>query len=1341
VTDQQGGAVPGAQVQLIEGATNTTLTTTSNNDGRYVFVDVPVGTYTLTFTKPGFETYRVDQQAVEVGSALTVNARLQVGSTTTTVEVQAVVGAELQTSNAAVGSTISGQAILDLPNLGRDVSTLAVLQPGSTMGGYTAGAVFDQNTYMIDGGNTSDDMAGNTIGYQVNFTGMAGVQTSSVPSGVVPVPVESVEEFKVSTFNQTADFNNSIGSEVQMATKRGTKDFHGSVYGYYYATNIGAANTWTNNHTCKPFIPAADCLSISSPTNGTGSFPLPGFSNPLPSNHRDRFGASLGGPAAPSFLGGKWFFFFNYEGLRYPNVSTYERTVPTALMRAGVIQQPNSAGVWVPYNLNPVAVTVNGVTYQPAVCGPINNPVACDPRGIGLNPIVNQIWSKFMPLPNDPIYSGGDLYNTQGYLSTIRAPLTSDTYVGRIDHDFNDKNRFMASYRYLNLQNLTTNQVDIGGALAGDTFGNPTPVAPRPQKPSFFVTGLTTNLTPNMINDFRFSFLRNFWQWSSQNDPPQLPGLGGAVEIGGESTSALIPYNVNTQNTRQRFWDGHDYMYRDDITLIHGNHLFQFGGSYQRNFDYHLRTDNGNGINDQVVYQVTSSGITFPSTLYPSTLPSSQQSSYQTLFSEVTGMVSIPQVAYTRAGTNLALQPIGTPAYDKDVIPYYQEYFGDTWHMKPNFTLSYSLGYTIEMPPYELNGKQVEQVDPAGNLITTANYLANRVNAALAGSTYDPVLGFELVRNVGTGLKYPYNPFYGEFSPRVSAAWNPKFSSGILGKFFGDGKTVLRGGYGRIWGRLNGVNQVLVPLLGPGLIQPVTCSGAVAAFAAQNGSQCLGSGTPTPSTAFRIGVDGNVAPLPAAAPTLPQPYFPGVNGATAGDTTSLDPNYKPERTDNFDFSIQRELSKNMTIEVGYLGRIIRNEYQEINLDAVPYMTTLGGQSFSQAFAATYTALYNLTTGASTGAAANSIPVQPFFETALGGMSNAFCQGTTKTPYTSCTAAIAGTYASDFANTRVSDLWRSLNGTNGWILGRTMISSPITSNAGLLNSVQATSMSMVTSLGYGNYNALFMTWRARNWKGLTALANFTYSRSLGTSPLAQYNSANTANNPYNLQSGYGASYFDIPLTFNLAMSYQAPYYRTQKGLLGHILGGWTFSPLFYVQSGAPFGASYSEINCTACQAFGEVGDTAASVSTITENAVLAYPYTGGDSAHYNVPGGSVNGTAVATNNPTGLNFFSNPALVYSEFRRCVLGIDTSCGAYGQLRGLPFFNLDASLFKDVGIWKEGRIGASLSIQVTNVLNHFQPAGPASLSLTSPTNFGKITGQGNVPRQMEFGLRIHF
>ncbi|MBO0720622.1 MAG: carboxypeptidase regulatory-like domain-containing protein [Blastocatellia bacterium] len=1290
VMDQQNQPLMGAQVSLRDNATNTVLKTVSNEAGRYAFINISPGLYDITVSMDNFKTARITGQKVTVGLALTVNILMEIGSVAESVTVTSGAVTELQTMNSAVGTTLSRESLEHLPNLGRDVTTLAVLQPGTTPGGFTAGSYSDQNTYTIDGGNNTDDMAGNVTSYITNFTGIGGSQTNGTVSGVLMTPIESIEEFKVNTFNQSADFNSSIGGQVAMVTKRGTNQFHGAAYMFYYATNIGAANSWKNDHT------------PSTTSDGTKL----GYT-PIVPNHRSRFGGALGGPITPEILGGKTYLFVNYEGSRFPNSFNYERIVPSDLMRAGVIQVPDATGKYVAYNLNPNPVTVNGVTYQPAQCPNSPNGM-CDPRAVGLNPVVNQIWTKFMPRANDPLFGGGDNFNTQGYLSTIRAPLTSDFHVARLDHDFGSKWRFFTSWRAQHINNVTTNQVDLGGALPGDTFGQPAATAPRPQVAELLVAGMTTTISPHTTNDFRFSYQYNWWQWSSGNAPAQIPGLGGALEIGGESTSALIPYNVNTQNVRQRIWDGQDKMFRDDVTMLKGNHLFQFGGLYQRNYDFHSRTDNGQGVNNQIVYQSTSSGINFTNSPFiPSSVPSSQQSLYRTLYSEVLGLVSLPQVVYTRTGNDLTLQPVGSSAFDRSIVPYYNVYFSDTWRMKPTLTLTYGLGYSLEMPPYELDGKQVALVDSGGNLVSTADYFAQRKKAALAGQVYNPTLGFELVRNVGSGLKYPYKPYYGGFSPRLSAAWNPNYSSGLLGKALGQGKTVIRGGFGIIYGRVNGVGQVLTPLLGVGLLQSVSCPGASMA------GQCLGANKVDPSTVFRIGTDGMTAPLPPVSPTLAQPFLSGVNGnAVAADATVIDPNYKPEKTYNFDLTIQRQLSNKMSIEVGYIGRIIKNEFQEFNLDAVPYMTTLGGQTFANAYAALYTSL-------NAGASPASIARQPFFETALGGPTSPYCSG-----FSSCTAAVAANQRTTILNTAVSELWASLNSANGWILGRTMLSS---------NPAQATSISTDATLGYGNYNALFATVRMRDWHGLSGISNFTWGRALGTAALAQLNSSNTALDPFNISANYGPQNFDIKLLFNFALYYQLPFFKGKKGFLGHALAGWTVAPLFTAQSGNGNSVTYSEGSCTGCEAFGEVTPPAASTST-AENAVFAAPYTGGNSAHQGVTGSN----GVGTSNPEGLNMFSDPAAVISEFRKCVLGIDTSCGGYYMMRGLPRWNLDATLSKEFTFTE--RIGATFSFQFTNVLNHFQPGDP-SLSLTSPTQFGRITTQANTPRQLEFGLRLHF
>jgi hypothetical protein len=955
VTDQTGGAIPGASVKLIEVSTNSTTNTTTNETGRFTFPTVPPGTYDLIVTKEGFALTRLPAQKVDVGMSLTMNVALELGQTTTIVEVSAAVGAELQTTNSTVGSTITGDSLQYLPNLGRDASTLATLQVGVTAFGNAAGANQDQNSFQLDGGNNSNDMDGNQRTYTPS-NGYTGTNsTGGSPSGVMPTPVESIEEFKVGTSNQTADFAGAAGSQVQMVTRRGTNTFHGAAYEHYFGSNIGGANLWKNNHT------------------PSGNLPF----TPLPVTHRNRFGFSGGGPISPVVWGGKTYIFGNYEGFRFPQTTTFEKAVPSVLLRNGIVQIPNAAGVYQAYNLNNVPVTVNGVTYQPAIC---SNGAFCDPRGLGFNPIIKQIWNTMMPLPNDPQYiiSGtSDGVNQQGYLANISLPQSSDFFVARLDHDFGDKWKFMSSYRYYRFSQLATTQIDIGGVLPGDKFGVPASSAPRPQKPWFWVAGLTTTISSNMTNDFHVSYLRNFWQWSTVGGPPQLPGLGGALEMGGESAAvnALIPYNVDSSNTRSRFWDGKDWLLRDDLTLLSGNHLLQFGGMYQRNFDYHQRNDNGVGIDTSPVYQITNgTGINFTSQL--AGLPASQVTNWNNLYAQVLGLVSQPQVMYTRSGANLTLNPPLTPGFDQSIIPTYNLYFSDTWRMKPAFTLTYGLSYTVEMPPYEINGKQVGLTDQNGKPIALNDFLTQKKKAALAGQVYNPTVGFASVRNMTPSRKYPFDPFYGGLSPRIAAAWNPSFDNGIAGRVIGSGKTVIRGGYSRIYGRLNGVELVLVPLLGTGLLQPVSCIGA------SRTGQCLGNGGVDPTTAFRIGVDGMTAPLPAVSQTLPQPYFPGVNGnAAAGDGSQLDPNLKPGHSDEFNFTVQRAFSQKLLLEGGYIGRRIRDEFQEINIDAVPYMTTLNNQSFANAFASAYTQL-------NAGAATPSI--QPFFESALGGPNSAYC---------------------------------------------------------------------------------------------------------------------------------------------------------------------------------------------------------------------------------------------------------------------------------------------------------------------------------------------------------------
>ncbi len=1176
VTDQQSAVIAGANVRLVDPTTNSVYTAISNSVGRYSIVNVAPGAYDLTVTKEGFTSSKVSSQKVEVGEVLTLNVALQVGMTATTVEVKASAGAELQTLNATIGSTITNDSLQLLPNLGRDASTLSILQVGVAPGGNVAGAATDQNGFQLDGGNNSDDMAGTNTTYTPGNGYSGSGSTGGTPTGVIPTPIESIEEFKINTSNQTADFNGAAGSQVQMVTRRGTNGFHGALYEFYFGSNVGAANLWKNNHTL-----------------------VNGHATPLPSTHRNRFGGAVGGPLTPRFWGGKTYFFTNYEGSRFPNTVSFERGVPTELLRLGVLQLPNSTGALTAYNLNPTPVTYKGTTYQPAMCAG----VLCDPRGLGLNPIIQKIWGT-LPLPNDPQYTSGtvvDGINAQGYLTNLSLPQSSDFGVVRVDHDFGDKWKFTSSYRYYRFSQLVNTQTDIGGVLPGAVKGQATSYAARPQKPSYLVAGLTGTITPNITNDIHFSYLRNFWQWGTAAGPPQLPGLGGAVEIGGESRNALIPYNVNSQDVRQRFWDGHDYTLNDSASWLKGNHLIQFGGTYQRNFDFHGRNDNGVGIDTSPTYQVFGgSGISNTNYPVPSGLPSNQLTNYTNLYNEILGIVIQPQVMYSRTGKALTLNPVGTPGFDQSVIPSYNLYASDTWHLRSDLTVSYGLSWGLAMPPYEINGKQVQLVDEANKPVSVEQFLKTKATAALAGQNYNPTVGFSTIQNVNGDHKYPFSPFYAGFSPRLSAAWSPSFHDGILGSVLGGGKTVIRGGYGRIYGRLNGVDLVLVPLLGTGLLQAVSCIGA------SSSGKCLGPGGVTPTNAFRIGADGLTAPLPIVSPTLSQPFFPGVSGnAAAADGSVLDPKLRPNHSDEYNFTVQRAFSNKLTMEVGYIGRKISNEFQVINLDAVPYMYTLGGQSFASAYAA----LYQQVSGG------QSVTTQPFFEAALGGASSPYCA-----KFASCTAAVASNEKANITTTQVYSLWLNLNKAPGWTQGRTLLAVPAINGGNV--ATQLSSVQFINSLGHGNYNAAFMSFTAKDWKGLTARSNFTWGRALGTGSVVQASSSITVPDPYNFKTfgTYGVQPFDYKFVYSLLMLYQPPFFKNQHGLVGHVLGGWSMAPLFTWRSGAPERVNVG-INA---QAFGEI--YGGSNSANFEEAAGASHYTGGSSANYNVTSSSSVGSA-------------------------------------------------------------------------------------------------------------------
>lgn len=1256
ITDPSGAVIPGATVTLHDAGTGQERTATTNEVGRYNFASVNPGNYSIKATAAGFRS-TASNVTVEVGKSFTVDLALTVGQASQTVEVTGNGGADLQTLDATVGESLGGNTLLLLPSQQRSISSLLLLQPasaplqqgnqGSSLGGQVAGAQSDQNTILLDGSNITNGVSGNSD-YYTNFRGG--------PEGPIPTPAESIQEFRVSTNNPNASFGGSAGSQVLLVTKRGTNTFHGSAYEYFQNSALNA-NSWDRN-----------------------------FHNQLrPESHDNRYGGSFGGfiPGIPGE--NKTYFYANYEGRKLSQITQIQKLVPSATLRQGILRFPDASGNIVSYNL--------ATSTQ---CGTGTSP--CDPRGIGISPVISQIWNK-LPQGND--VSMGDGLNTIGFTGAANLPIKENFGVLRVDHDLAKNWQLMGSYRYFEQDAAVDKQIDIGGLLPGDVSGNPTSAASIPRQPRYLVAGLTGQLKPNITNQFNFSYLRDFWQWNTAGATPQVAGTAAALQIGGEAqNTALVPMNVDTNSVRTRMWDGHNYEYRDDVSWLHGNHLFQFGGSAGRSAVLFNRNDGQVSSLTQLVYQITSNtGVQIPNTSIPANLPQNQTTNWKTLYAATLGLVDTANVLGTR-NAQLQPNPLGTPTNNDVRYDDYSLYLNDAWHVKPTLTLNFGLNWSYDTPPYETTGKQSMMVFTQNeNIVTPMSYLDARSQAASQGQIYNPEIGFAPIRSLHR--KYPWDPVWTDFAPRIAAAWSPRFGDGFLGKIFGENKTVIRGGYAQLYDRLNGVQKVIDGLQGVGFQQTLTCQGP------DMSGNCLGNLASTPSTAFRIGVDGNGSTLkiPGITGLNTIPLIPGTSAIADKNqnfipqTFQMDPNYAPGRNHEFDLTIQRSLSNTSILELGYIGHIAHGIYSPVQLDQPPFFMTFGGQTFAQAYDAVATALRAKTPMA-------SIPNQPFFESILAGSS--FCKP-------SCTQGVIAAAGSNFTGQQVFTLWNTIQSK--------FVTGPATAATN-----QVGNMFFWASQAHANYNAGFIALHERNWRGLTLDANLTYSHSLDNTAGGIQDVDRTVPNSYNLNYGYGNSVFDRKFVFNVLGTYLEPFGKN-PGFINHLIRDWSLSPVFAWYSGLPL-----KVGVGSSQEFGQT-------TSATASAVALKPDTFGNSVHSGITGDTATNIATSDNpakGGTGLNLFANPVAVYQSYGPILLTQVTNGNFGGNLRGMARWNLDLDIARKLQ-WTE-RVSSTLSLQMFNVFNHVQFNDP-TLSLQSPQTFGVLSTQLNQPRVLELGLHIDF
>lgn len=1240
VTDPSGGVVAGASVMLVEPSTGVTRSTLTNDSGQYTFVTVPPGTYRLTVSAPGFRQASVEQVKLEVAKAYTVDVQLEVGALTETVEVRAEARNELQTLDSTVGAVIQGESLLRLPTINRSAGALLTLQPlvtpsrgvsDTNLTGQVAGMRSDQNTFNLDGVDATDVTSG-TSGYFSGAIDWAGATPS------IPIPLESIEEFRVSTTNANATFGRSSGGQVNLVTKRGTNQLHGSLYWYHQNDNLNA-NRWDSNR-----------LGIRKPE--------------LKDN---RFGTSLGGP----ILRNRLFLFGNYEGRRFPRANLVTRLVPSEELKRGILRFRDATGTIREYNVRQF-----------------------DPRGIGLSPVVSALWAK-LPAGNDP--GRGDGLNTLGFTAPGDNSIRMDFGVARMDYHLGSSWRLTSTYRYATQMETALGQVDIAN-LTG--CGKPVcPGGSTPVEPRFFSTTLAGALTPRLTSETNLGYRRGWWAYRRINPFPQVPGTAAALMVAQGTLDSGI--DVDTQRARSRIWRDQTYSVNQNMSWMAGKHLVQFGGQAALFRVFHERDDKVIGSLTTPVYELNASNfISISSAARPPTcgggittncLQPGDVQRWNDLFAAGLGMVDKGGLIVTRDG-NLNNQPFGTPMRIFGRFQNYEGYINDIWRIRPTLTLTFGLTYNIQTPVTDDNGLQTVLInaDTGQELVARELYQARR-RAGDQGITYNPTIGYVPIRQYARRKKI-YDIDANNFAPRIAAAWNPQFTSGWLGRLFGDRKSVLRGGYAITYDRVNGVGVVMLPILGVGFSQTATCNAPTASGGCSSGTN--------ENTAFRIGVDGDRVPIPTLAkPAVP--IVPGIGGEAL--SFSIDPKMRIGKSQSINFTIQRELPGSMILEMGYVGRWSNQLPQNFQLNSMylHFRDQASGQTFAQAFDGVALQLRR-------GTAASQVTPQPFFENQLRGLAQ--CNP-------NCTAWLAASQTVRFVQGQVNNLVNAINAVRP---------------GGPFYSRQVQDLFVRGSGGRANYNAGFLS-LTRRGSNLTYTLNYTFSKTLDQYGLNQEN-IGVSSTPYDLDVDYGPAIFDRTHVFNAQWFYQLPFGRGKRwsltGIADKLAGGWYVGGIYTANSGLPLLAGTHPQVFGGAQLFG--GLAAGAVPVIPQK----YPNSAVTRLQVSGSVGSA-GNVTATQRGSQVNLFADPAAVFNSLRQIEISRDFRHGR-NVFRGLPRWNLDLSLGKRTSI-TEG-VNAVFSADFINALNRREFADP-SLSLFNPAAFGVITSQFASPRQIQLGLRFEF
>ncbi|HEX8398652.1 MAG TPA: TonB-dependent receptor [Pyrinomonadaceae bacterium] len=717
VTDPNGAIVPAATVTVQNVETNVSATATTNDEGAFSFPLLLPGRYKLSATATNFKTSVRENIQLNVDDRLTVDFQLEIGTAT---EVNIVATEELlERGEVTLSTVITERQITELP-LGEGTAyNLATQAPGVS---YTGNPMFSGPTAN---GNLGAIRTNGAVGNQITLDGSPNL---TFDGGVAYTPpADALSQFKIQTSPFDAQTGFTAGSTVNVAVKSGTNNLHGSAY-YFNRPGVLTANNFFSNRAGQE----------------------------RPERSYYRAGGQVNGPVyIPYLYNGrdKTFFMFSYEKQLDKRAEPETFTVPTALMRTGNFSELLPLGIQI---YDPATAALRNTT---CTAGSTGTTVCRTPFAGNIIPTARLnpaavAFANLYPLPNQP----GVVDN---YFSNQILERPYDSYLGRIDHNFNGNHRVYGKLFYSKSTEDRLNWIDAPDSITqGFEY--------RTNKGGNI--DYTATLSSNFVLDVRSS-LNDFVQERVQANPRSAADLG-FTSIGALTSSTVFPrFDFTNYDTlgaeRADFNEGLTRNFRlfslqPTLTQIFGDHTLKYGYDYRRLMEN--RTTNG----------FNAGRFTFGGNF---TAPASNSNT----------------ATNNAIGRDLATFLLGLPSSStiEQVSPYdvtsnYHGFFvQDDWRVSPKLTLNLGLRYDLETGVREAEGRIVTGFDTAAESPLRAAALAN-FNASVPASV--PVTAFQ---NLSGGLRFANGS-----GDANQATDKNNFQPRIGVSYALDDNTVLRGGFG-----------------------------------------------------------------------------------------------------------------------------------------------------------------------------------------------------------------------------------------------------------------------------------------------------------------------------------------------------------------------------------------------------------------------------------------------------------------------------------------------------------------------------------------------------------------